>query len=47
MLLGQDHHLIHHLYPRVPFYNYRKLYKEISASLVENGATIQMPSYKV
>jgi beta-carotene hydroxylase len=47
MLLGQDHHLIHHLYPRVPFYNYRKLYKEISASLVENGATIQMPSFKM
>lgn len=40
MLLGQDHHLIHHLYPRVPFYNYRRLYREIKGSLEENGARI-------
>jgi fatty acid desaturase len=42
MLLGQDHHLIHHLYPRVPFYNYRKLFREISDSLIEQGASIQI-----
>jgi fatty acid desaturase len=41
MLLGQDHHLIHHLYPRVPFYRYRRVYREIHDSLVENGARIQ------
>lgn len=40
MLLGQDHHLIHHLYPRVPFYRYRRVYREIHDSLVENGARI-------
>lgn len=40
MLLGQDHHLIHHLYPRVPFYRYRALYREIRPSLEQNGARI-------
>ncbi len=40
MLLGQDHHLIHHLYPRVPFYRYRALYREIRPSLVQQGARI-------
>ena len=40
MLLGQDHHLIHHLYPRVPFYKYRSLYREIRPSLEDNGARI-------
>lgn len=42
MLLGQDHHLIHHLYPRVPFYNYRKLFREISGSLIEQGSSIHI-----
>ena len=41
MLLGQDHHLIHHLYPRVPFYNYRRLYRDIKVSLEDNGARIE------
>ena len=41
MLLGQDHHLIHHLYPRVPFYNYRRLYRDIKGSLEDNGARIE------
>lgn len=40
MLLGQDHHLIHHLYPRVPFYRYRALFREIRPSLEQNGARI-------
>ncbi|MFM8265706.1 MAG: fatty acid desaturase [Acidimicrobiia bacterium] len=39
-MLGQDHHLIHHLYPRVPFYRYRALYHEIRPSLEQNVARI-------
>lgn len=38
MLLAQDHHLIHHLYPRLPFYRYRTVYRQIRPSLVANGA---------
>lgn len=41
MLLGQDHHLIHHLYPRVPFYKYGRLFREIRPSLEANNASIK------
>lgn len=40
MLLGQDYHLIHHLYPRVPFYKYRSVYRELKPSLEANDARI-------
>jgi ferredoxin-NADP reductase/fatty-acid desaturase len=29
LLLGQNYHLIHHLYPRVPWYKYREVYQQI------------------
>ncbi len=42
LLLGQDYHLIHHLYPRVPFYRYRSLFGEIRTSLEVQGARIEV-----
>jgi len=45
MLLGQDHHLIHHMYPRVPFYRYRRLFRAIRPSLEANKSSIQIPAY--
>jgi fatty acid desaturase len=40
LLLGTDHHLIHHLYPRVPFYKLRPLFRDIRPSLDANNAVI-------
>lgn len=41
LLLGQNYHLIHHLYPRVPFYNYKKVFLKIKDELVNEGADIR------
>jgi len=41
--LFQNYHSIHHLFPRVPFYQYAKLYEEIEEVLVTKGA----PVYRV
>lgn len=38
--LFQNYHSIHHLFPRVPFYQYAKLYAEIEAVMVAKGAPI-------
>ncbi len=38
--LWQNYHSIHHLFPRVPFYRYRKLFDEIREGMVERGAPI-------
>ncbi len=39
----QNYHSIHHLFPRVPFYQYAKLYNEIEGVMVSKGA----PVYRV
>ena len=36
----QNYHTIHHLFPRVPFYHYAKLYDEIEEILVAKGTPI-------
>lgn len=41
--LFQNYHSIHHLFPRVPFYNYAKLYREIEEIMLAKGA----PVYRV
>ena len=41
--LFQNYHSIHHLFPRVPFYHYAKLYKEIEEIMAAKGA----PVYRV
>ncbi len=36
----QNYHSIHHLFPRVPFYQYAKLYTEIEEIMVAKGAPV-------
>jgi len=38
--LFQNYHSIHHLFPRVPFYHYAKLYKEIEEIMAAKDAPI-------
>jgi|TARA_B110000305_G_C19356664_1_gene597181 beta-carotene hydroxylase len=38
--LWQNYHSIHHLFPRVPFYQYEKLFNEIELGMSERGAPI-------
>ena len=41
LLLQQDRHLIHHLYPPVPWYCYRAVFREIRPLLEAEGAAIE------
>lgn len=41
LLLQQDRHLIHHLYPSVPWYRYRAVFREVRPLLEAQGARIQ------
>jgi beta-carotene hydroxylase len=36
----QNYHSIHHLFPRVPFYYYRRLFGDIEATMIGRGAPI-------
>jgi ferredoxin-NADP reductase/fatty acid desaturase len=40
-LLGQNYHLIHHLHPRVPFYKYGRVFRELRPELERRGAPIE------
>lgn len=40
LLLGQNYHLIHHLYPRIPFYEYSKIYTELEDKIEEEGTEV-------
>ncbi|XOV78024.1 MAG: fatty acid desaturase [Aestuariibacter sp.] len=40
LLLGQNYHLVHHLYPKVPWYMYQRLYHLIEPELIANQARI-------
>jgi len=40
-LLGQNLHLVHHLFPRVPFYLYRTVFDAGRARFEEKGSTIR------
>jgi beta-carotene hydroxylase len=35
--IGHSMHLVHHLWPRVPFYRYRALYRELAPVLYDRG----------
>jgi len=37
LIRGHDHHAIHHLYPRVPHYRLKALWRELSDDLTERG----------
>lgn len=39
--LFQNYHAIHHLFPRVPFYEYKKVFAEIRHIMVAQGAPIK------
>jgi fatty acid desaturase len=41
LTLQQNLHLMHHLWPSVPFYNYGRLYARLRPALVEKGSPIQ------
>ena len=41
-MLGQNHHLVHHLYPRVPFYRYAALLEEIRGE-VAHAPVVRWP----
>lgn len=38
LLLGQNYHLIHHLWPSIPWYNYQKAYYQMKPLLDTNGS---------
>lgn len=40
LLLAQNYHLIHHLYPRVPFYEYTRCFRRVQPVLKARGARI-------
>jgi len=37
----QNYHAIHHLYPKVPFFRYRKLYRTLEPYLLEHGVPVK------
>ena len=41
LTLQQNLHLMHHLWPSVPFYNYRRLYRALRPVLIEEGSRIE------
>jgi len=44
VLLQQDRHLIHHLYPSIPWYRYRAAHRALAPLLTERGAVVAGPS---
>lgn len=41
LLLGQNYHLIHHMYPRLPWYKYKGVYEKILPDLEKHGSPIE------
>ncbi len=41
MLLQQNLHLMHHLWPSVPFYNYARVYRALKPVLLAEGSRIE------
>ena len=41
LLLGQNYHLIHHMYPRLPWYTYQTVFHKILPDLEAHGAPIE------
>ncbi len=37
----QNYHAIHHLYPKVPFFRYRRLYRALEPYLLESGVPVK------
>lgn len=41
LLLGQNYHLIHHLWTTIPWYRYQRVFGQIEDELVDRGARIE------
>ena len=41
LIRGHDHHLLHHLYPRVAHYRLPALWSDIGPLLIERGARVE------
>jgi beta-carotene hydroxylase len=41
LIRGHDHHLLHHLYPRVAHYRLPDLWSDIGPTLIERGARVE------
>jgi len=41
LLISQNMHLIHHLYPAIPYYDYGKAMEVLQEELEEHGARIE------
>ncbi len=41
LTLQQNLHLLHHLWPSVPFYNYARLYQRLRPTLIAKGSRIE------
>lgn len=41
LLLQQNLHLMHHLWPSVPFYNYGRLYRRLHSTIIGKGSRIE------
>ena len=40
IMMNQNYHNIHHLYPFLPFYSYPKVWHQVKQELIDNGAAI-------
>jgi len=40
LLLGQNYHLVHHLWTTIPWYRYRRAFEDVAADLESRGAPI-------
>ena len=41
LIRGHDHHAMHHLFPRVPHYRLKALWKELAPELVQRGMRVE------
>jgi beta-carotene hydroxylase len=47
LLFGQTYHLVHHLYPRVPFYRYRAVFGKLRGFFEASGAQIRAAGIEI
>jgi fatty acid desaturase len=40
LLLGQNYHLVHHLWATIPWYRYQQVYGAVGPELAQHGARI-------
>jgi len=40
LLLGQNYHLVHHLWTTIPWYRYERAFRDVESDLIERGAPI-------